>query len=578
MLVQVAAAAAGPDVAKAADAFLQKVYQGAADAGVKIAGVSKVRRVGESVNQAGDTATLFVRIGRDGSVLPPRGTGDNVATSILQIDVLPDRVPGPDGQLHTRWVAYAKQYDTATAKLIESSRSGPSTDQWREWEAGRPDSVAYQDPEFRQRVLDAMPSEPGEAVRQALAPLVGDANRLARGGLESSLAAMDEDGELAIGPEDEDLPGLEPLPDDDGEIEIGPGDEDLPGLEPDEGEGDDWGDADFTLNITLPNGAVATVYGPLQPDDPAAGLDFTITPAPGTPPPETAEPPTGWGGGSETSDFEDMSPSDSRPGCTRPAVMMSAAAAVVLATVLVFFFGGGGDAPSPVAVESGGSPAAPADASSSGEPDPEQPTDAAVADAGLCPGDGTHGFTDTPIVFSSPDLPAGPLPERYQRHPRKTDFPTPAFRWSDVPKEATQLGIVMIWLPAEPADRTVDPWRDGVVEGVLLWIVSGIDPAAGELPASSLASPLPAGVVQHRNYGTQVLLPDGTLSDRVLVGAMEGDLVTADGQPWSGPFLFTVFAYCTPLGPDAVDAGRVDLELFRRSVARGWFYVDSPWS
>ncbi|HHQ48068.1 MAG TPA: hypothetical protein ENK19_04195 [Acidobacteria bacterium] len=542
MLVQVAAAA-GSSTQKAADAFLREIYQGAADAGLNIAGVSKVNRIGESVNEAGDTATLFVRIGRDGSVLPPRGTGDEAATSILQIDVLPDRVPGPDGQLHTRWVAYAKQYDTATAKLIESHRSGPSTDEWREWEAERPDHAAYNDPEFRRRVLDAMPTEPGEAVRQALAPLVGDVNRLVRGGLESSLATMDR----GILPEDEDLPGLEPDDPDDPE----------------------WGDAGFALNITPPNGAIATVYGPVQPGDVEAGIDYTITPPPGS-----TEPPTAQGVGLDPQ--PEPSP-DSGPRALRFVVMAMVAVVFLVVAGLVLWGGGGDDAGAPVAVEPTASPPPSAEASS-GEGSAGEPADEGAAEVGLCPGDGTHGFTDTPIVFSSPDLPAGPLPEPYRYDPKKADYPTPAFRWNAVPEEAERLGIVMTWLVNEPTDRNVDPWKDGKVEGRSMWIVSGIDPAADGLPPSALATPLPDGVVEHRHSGGQVQLPDGTLSDRVLYGPRESDIGTADGRQYAGPFLFTVFAYCTPLGPDAVDAANVDVELLRRSIARGWFYVDNPWA
>ncbi len=96
---------------------------------------------------------------------------------------MPDLVLDGDGNMKVVWVAYAKQYDTATGRLIESSKSGPSSQQWEEKAAGRPDHVYMDDPEFKDWVVESMPDSPGEAVRQALAPLVGDANALAVGKL-----------------------------------------------------------------------------------------------------------------------------------------------------------------------------------------------------------------------------------------------------------------------------------------------------------------------------------------------------------------------------------------------------------
>jgi hypothetical protein len=180
-------------------AFLQEVYAGADQAGVKIAGIAKIQRVEDAEVGAkdapvkiGQTGSVTVRVGKDGELLPPQGFSDEAATSVLQIDVHADVVWDSSGDAHVRYIAYAKQNDTATARQMENSRSGPSTSEWEDRMAGRPDHEAYNDPEFKDWVVESMPDSPAEAVRQALAPLVAGANQLTAGRLELPPADTDD--------------------------------------------------------------------------------------------------------------------------------------------------------------------------------------------------------------------------------------------------------------------------------------------------------------------------------------------------------------------------------------------------
>ncbi|MFV1961938.1 MAG: hypothetical protein ACC658_08895 [Acidimicrobiia bacterium] len=167
---------AGPRTYTAEDrAFLQEIYKGADEAGVNIVGISEVRSLEDALAGSkadpvviGKAATIFVRVGADGSLLPRRGDSDTAATSILEIDVRPGVEFDSDGDAHVVWNAYVKQIDTATGRIVETSKSGPSSAEWDAKVDGRPDSEVGNDPEFKDWVVDSMPDSPGEAVRQAL--------------------------------------------------------------------------------------------------------------------------------------------------------------------------------------------------------------------------------------------------------------------------------------------------------------------------------------------------------------------------------------------------------------------------
>ncbi|MEE8457709.1 MAG: hypothetical protein V3S28_06635 [Acidimicrobiia bacterium] len=166
----------GPRTYTAEDrAFLQEIYVGADEAGVNIVGISQVRSVedalaGSKANPVviGKSATLYVRVGADGSLLPRRGDSDTAATSILKIDVRPGIEFDSNGDEHIVWNAHVTQIDTATARITDTSKAGPSSAEWDAKVDGRSDSEVGNDPDFRDWVVESMPDSPGEAVRQAL--------------------------------------------------------------------------------------------------------------------------------------------------------------------------------------------------------------------------------------------------------------------------------------------------------------------------------------------------------------------------------------------------------------------------
>ncbi len=166
----------GPRTYTAQDrAFLQEIYKGADQAGVKIVGVSEIKRLGAASAGSkadpvviGMTATIVLRVGDDGALLPRRGDSDRAATSLLQMDVTPSVEFDSDGEAHVVWSAYVTRIDTATGRIVDISKSGPSSAEWKARVDGRPDSVVGNDPDFKDWVVDSMPDSPAEAVRQAM--------------------------------------------------------------------------------------------------------------------------------------------------------------------------------------------------------------------------------------------------------------------------------------------------------------------------------------------------------------------------------------------------------------------------
>lgn len=170
------AAQTGPRTYTADDrAFLQEIYKGASDAGVNVLGLATVGSIGDSLAGSkanpvtiGKAATLYVRMGADGSLLAPRGHSDTAATSILKIDVRPGVEYDSKGNRHVVWHSHVTQIDVRTAEITDSSSAGPSTAEWDAKVDGRSDVDVGNDPKFKDWVVESMPSTPGEAVAQAL--------------------------------------------------------------------------------------------------------------------------------------------------------------------------------------------------------------------------------------------------------------------------------------------------------------------------------------------------------------------------------------------------------------------------
>ena len=155
--------------------LLQGIYQGADQAGFKIAGISSISGIEDVLAGSKDdpvvigrSATLTLRLGPDGSLLPRRGDTDKAATSILEIDVRPSIEFDSDGDDHVVWNAHVQQIDVATSRIVETSKAGPSTEEWNAKVGGRSDTEVGNDSEFKDWVVESMPSSPAEAVQQAL--------------------------------------------------------------------------------------------------------------------------------------------------------------------------------------------------------------------------------------------------------------------------------------------------------------------------------------------------------------------------------------------------------------------------
>jgi len=166
----------GPRTYTAEDrAFLQEIYKGANDAGVNVLGLATVGSIDDSLAGSkakpvtiGKAATLYVRMGADGSLLAPRGHSDTAATSILKIDVRPGVEYDSNGNRHVVWHSHVTQIDVRTAEITDSSAAGPSSAEWEAKVDGRSDVEVGNDPKFKDWVVESMPSTPGEAVAQAL--------------------------------------------------------------------------------------------------------------------------------------------------------------------------------------------------------------------------------------------------------------------------------------------------------------------------------------------------------------------------------------------------------------------------
>ncbi|RLE15975.1 MAG: hypothetical protein DRJ28_02680 [Actinobacteria bacterium] len=166
----------GPRTYTAEDrAFLQEIYKGADEAGVNIVGISQVRSLddalaGSKANPVviGKSATIYVRVGADGSMLPRREDSDTAAASIVKIDVRPGVEFDGDGDRHIVWHSHVTQIDVETAEIVDASSAGPSSAEWEAKVDGRSDVEVGNDPAFKDWVVESMPDSPGEAVRQAL--------------------------------------------------------------------------------------------------------------------------------------------------------------------------------------------------------------------------------------------------------------------------------------------------------------------------------------------------------------------------------------------------------------------------
>lgn len=155
----------------------QQVYAGALDAGLRIAGISEVKVSEELAGSKdapvaiGQNVSVTVRVGEGGRLLPRREDArptDPPAVSTLRIDVSPDIIFDTDGEPHTVFVAHAFLIDAGTNRVIDSGRSGPTTEEVEAAQGGRPIHEYGNDPEYVDGTIEAEAQSAQDAVAQAL--------------------------------------------------------------------------------------------------------------------------------------------------------------------------------------------------------------------------------------------------------------------------------------------------------------------------------------------------------------------------------------------------------------------------
>ncbi len=166
---------------------VQEVFAGAQEAGSRIAGISKAEAsdvLGGSKDDPviiGQRVVVTVRVAEGGCLLPRlenAGPKDPPAVSLLRIDSYPDVMFDADGEPHVVWVAFARLVDVGTQRVIDSGRSGPTTEESARLQGDRPYHEYMNDPEYLDANISAQAQSREEAVRQALSRIeVGKACR-----------------------------------------------------------------------------------------------------------------------------------------------------------------------------------------------------------------------------------------------------------------------------------------------------------------------------------------------------------------------------------------------------------------
>ena len=122
-----------------------------------------------------------MRVAEGGCLLPRRenaGPKDPPAVSLLRIDSYPDVRFDADGEPHVVWVAFARLIDVGTQRVIDTARSGPTTEESAALQGGRTYEEYMNDPEYRDASISSEAGSREGAVRQAMSRIeVGKACR-----------------------------------------------------------------------------------------------------------------------------------------------------------------------------------------------------------------------------------------------------------------------------------------------------------------------------------------------------------------------------------------------------------------
>ena len=156
---------------------VQEVYAGAQSGGMRIAGISDVEVTdaleGSKDNpvKVGDRVKVTVRVAEDGRLLPRREDAkptDPPAVSLLIIESTPSTLFDTDGNPHTVFVAHARLVDVATTRVVDTGRSGPTTEEAAALQAGRPYHEYMNDPEYVDTSMSSEAQTRQDAVEQAV--------------------------------------------------------------------------------------------------------------------------------------------------------------------------------------------------------------------------------------------------------------------------------------------------------------------------------------------------------------------------------------------------------------------------
>jgi len=147
---------------------LQQVYRGAQEAGLNIVGKTAV----EVIEQEGlpPRLRLTVRLDENGQPLnrleDAKRDGGKVAASTLVIEV--NAFWGLDGYY---WRTDSRVVDNNKGRYTAAAGCGPSKEDWRRARAGRPDWVAFNDPETVRELNTLFPTEVNDSVRTSIGRL-----------------------------------------------------------------------------------------------------------------------------------------------------------------------------------------------------------------------------------------------------------------------------------------------------------------------------------------------------------------------------------------------------------------------
>lgn len=170
---------------------VQEVYAGAQEAGARIAGISEVEvtdaLAGDKDNptKIGDRVKVTVRVAEGGRLLPRRGDAkptDPPAVSLLIIESSPQVMLDSNGDPQTVFVTHARLVDVATQRVVDTGRSGPTSEETAQAQDGRPYHEYMNDPGYVDTSISSEAQTREDSVKQAMGRIdLGNAGSSGKG-------------------------------------------------------------------------------------------------------------------------------------------------------------------------------------------------------------------------------------------------------------------------------------------------------------------------------------------------------------------------------------------------------------